>query len=343
MTAAAPPLTWRVVAASVRGTAHARAGLPCQDAHAWRALSGGALAIAVADGAGTAAHADAGARAAVRAAIETLHRSSAESSVGSVESVDGSAEGKGIEGWTDAIDRALVSARDAVEAEAARMEVDAREMACTLIVAVVSMDGVAAAQVGDGAVVVAGGDGIRALTTPAHGEFANETVFLTAPGAVEGAQRAAWRRPVEHVAVFTDGLQPLALRIAEREPHAPFFAPLFRFASSIDPSESRSSGSSDSIRPTSIDPISSDSSDSRSTGPASSPSRSAEFRSTGPASSESVSSGSASSDRTSSGPVDADRVDDADGQLAAFLSGPRVAARADDDLTLVLAARCSHA
>jgi Protein phosphatase 2C len=247
------PPGWRVVGASVRGTSHARSGLPCQDAHAWAALPGGALAIAVADGAGTAPRAEEGARAAADAAAASLAAATR--------------SGMTLDGWTVAVDRALDAARDAVLAEAARLDVDPRELAATLIVAVASAEGVAAAQVGDGAVVAADADGLHALTHPVSGEFANETVFLTTPEALSGAQRAAWRRAPLHLAVLTDGLQPLALKLPGREPHAPFFAPLFRFAS-----ESADSG-------------------------------------------------------------------EAGEQLAAFLSGPRVAARADDDLTLVLAAR----
>jgi len=61
-------VSWRVLGASVRGVRHLRDGTPCQDAHAWRALPDGRVALAVADGAGSAAHAEAGAGAAARVA-----------------------------------------------------------------------------------------------------------------------------------------------------------------------------------------------------------------------------------------------------------------------------------
>ena len=249
--ARARPATWRVAGASVRGTSHARLNQPCEDAHAWRLLPGGAVAIAVADGAGSAAHADAGARAAVHAAVDAL-----------AAAVKGAPEG-----WTAALDAALSAALAAVQGEAARRGTEVRELACTLIVAVATADLVAVAQVGDGGLVVATDEGLRALTTPVSGEFANETVFLTTPGAVGGAQRNVWRGSARQLAAFTDGLQGLALKMPAREPHAPFFTPLFGFAAE--------------------------------------------------------SAGSAK----------------ADAELAAFLQGPRVTARADDDLTLVLAAR----
>jgi hypothetical protein len=241
-----------VLGASVRGTAHARGDLPCQDAHAWRILPGGAVVLAVADGAGSASHAEAGARAAVRAAVDAIaaHPSP-----------------ENAEGWAAALDAALAAARDAVGAEAAALAVDPRDLATTLIVCVLRADGVTAAQVGDGALILSSDGGMTALTEPASGEFVNETVFLTSPGAVEGAQRTAWPGDARHVAVFTDGLQGLALKHPARTPHEPFFAPLFAFAS-------------------------------------------------------------ASTDAA-----------EAEAQLAEFLQSPRVTARADDDLTLVLAVR----
>jgi len=249
---AAPAATWRVLAASVRGTSHARTELPCQDAHAWKRLPGGAVAIAVADGAGSALHAEAGARAAAHAAVDSLVSSSP-----AVE--DGN--------WTAALDHALGAALVAVNDEAAKREVEARELSTTLIACVVTADGVTCAQVGDGAVIVNDAEGMRAITAPTSGEFANETVFITSAGAVDAAQRAAWRGAARHLALFTDGLQSLALKWPGKTPHEPFFVPLFDFvAQAPDPR-------------------------------------------------------------------------DAETQLAGFLSGPRVTARSDDDITLVLVAR----
>lgn len=249
---AAPAATWRVLAASVRGTSHARSELPCQDAHAWRRLPGGAIAIAVADGAGSATHAEEGARAAANAAVDSLV-----SSAPAV--VDGD--------WTAALDHAMGAALVAVNDAAAKREVETRELSTTLIACVVTGDAVTVAQVGDGAVIVADGEGMRALTAPISGEFANETVFLTSAGAVDAAQRATWRGSARHLALFTDGLQGLALKMPARTPHEPFFVPLFDFAAQAH------------------DPR------------------------------------------------------DAETQLAGFLSGPRVTARSDDDITLVLVAR----
>lgn len=256
MTAAVAATAWRVVGASVQGTSHRRAGLPCQDAHGWTTLRGGAVALAAADGAGSAAHAERGAAVATEAALAAIR-----------------------DGWSadptadagDLLARALAAGLAAVDIAAAELGTEPRELATTLLLAVLHPAGVAAAQVGDGAVVAEDEDGaMHALTLPPRSEFANETVFLTSPGALAGAATAAWARPARRVALFTDGLQGLALRLPPGEPHAPFFAPLFRFAAEAG---------------------------------------------------------------------EAGEEDDAGAALSAFLSGPRVTARADDDLTLLLAVR----
>jgi serine/threonine protein phosphatase PrpC len=63
---------WRVAAASVCGTSHAKIGKPCQDTYRWAVLPEGTLVAAVADGAGSAAHAEVGAARAAQTAVDTL-------------------------------------------------------------------------------------------------------------------------------------------------------------------------------------------------------------------------------------------------------------------------------
>jgi serine/threonine protein phosphatase PrpC len=52
-------MPWQVLGVSVKGAAHEKQGLPCQDAYYWRFhWRGRGLLIAVADGAGSAPKAD---------------------------------------------------------------------------------------------------------------------------------------------------------------------------------------------------------------------------------------------------------------------------------------------
>jgi hypothetical protein len=128
-----------------------------------------------------------------------------------------------------------------VESKASALGTAARELACTLLVAIARPDFIAAAQVGDGAVVGANGDGdLFPLTTPTSAEYLNETTFLTSPNALEALQIRTWRGPLAHWAMLTDGLQMLALKMPEGAPHRPFFAPLFKFlADQPDPAQAK--------------------------------------------------------------------------------------------------------
>src|SRR6266851_128214 len=65
------PANWRLIGASVTGTAHTKGGLPCQDANAYREVAGCAL-LAVADGAGSAERSAEGAQCASQAALAAM-------------------------------------------------------------------------------------------------------------------------------------------------------------------------------------------------------------------------------------------------------------------------------
>ncbi len=214
-------VNWRVVAASVAGASHLKLGQPCQDSHYWLHLPEGILLAAVADGAGSAMLGDIGAGVAARTAVETLRRS-----VGD----EGLANCHDEARWNHSLLEALRAAREAVEIEAAARSMAARELATTLLLLVAAPELAAAAQIGDGAVVLGDGQGKPlAHTAPKLGEYINETTFLVSPGALDEAQVAIWRGTPAHVAVFSDGLQMVALKLPGCTPHAPFFDPLFRF------------------------------------------------------------------------------------------------------------------
>jgi hypothetical protein len=213
---------WRVVGASVRGTSHEKTGQPCQDAHAWNVLPNDVLVAAVADGAGSAPLGDVGSMVASRAVVDFL----AVKLAWPWPQAD--------EGWHLLLTDAVKTARHAVEAAAAAREVSPRELATTLIAVIATAEFVAAAQVGDGAAVIGEVDGKAiALTAPQSGEYINETTFLVSPNAIDKTQVAVWRGAPAHLAVFSDGLQMLALKLPDGAAHAPFFAPLFRFVAQM--------------------------------------------------------------------------------------------------------------
>ena len=215
------PKSWRTVGVSPQGGSHTKTGDPCQDAHRGRVLPCGTLVLAMADGAGTAALAEIGAKLAVTTALETIcsHLLAA------------SGKDRTDEEWRELFGHALKSALNSLENEASIRQAALRDFACTLALAVARPGRmVAAIQIGDGAIVAQeeGGE-IFAVTRPAPSEYLNETTFLISPGAIDGASFMLWRGNLARLAALTDGLQMLALRMPSGDPHQGFFAPLFRF------------------------------------------------------------------------------------------------------------------
>jgi hypothetical protein len=209
---------WKLLFQSVRGTAHERAGRPCQDSclvRLWRRGPEPVLVVACADGAGSASDADAGARLACRGAVGLV--------------LDDLRDGLPVAeierdtvlSWHERLRRQL---RD----EAGRRNLDVHQLACTLLLAVVGERAAALSQVGDGAIVLCEGDAYRTVFWPQNGEYANTTNFLTDKAFADNLAFDLRRGPVDELALFTDGLQMLSLNFADRSVHQPFFQPMFR-------------------------------------------------------------------------------------------------------------------
>lgn len=213
--------TWLAVGTSVAGTSHLARRLGCDDAHFGAALDNGTLLLAVADGAGSAAHSAAGAQRAVHGAVASLaNRLVAERPVDAG-------------GWKELLRETLLDVRNEVAALAAETEgAQLRDFASTLLLAVTGPEHVATLQVGDGAIVLRSVQGgLEVLSPAATSEYINETDFLTSESAPSRALltvRAA--EEIDAMALLTDGVEILAIEHATHTAHAPFFTPLFRFA-----------------------------------------------------------------------------------------------------------------
>ncbi len=209
-------MNWQILSASVIGSSHLRNGLPCQDAHALRILPGGEILCAVADGLGSAPLAEQGAQLAVQVALDSL--SDAMQSPLPAEESEREA----------LIHKLFATTRSALEEKSNSDNRPLRDYATTLMVTIITQDWMAAAHLGDGAVVAQmAGEALFTLSAPQRGEYANETTPLTSPTALESVRYQAKRGELQAVALFTDGLQNLCLDAANSAPYEPFFAPLF--------------------------------------------------------------------------------------------------------------------
>ena len=257
---------WRVIRASAQGISHARTGQPCQDnSSVGMGAPDGMLVAAIADGAGSAELSADGSRIAARAATRRAVRLLRHHAQPVYEGV-----------LAEVLENSVLSARKELEAEARRQNKSLRDFATTLIIAVCAPEITGAAQLGDGAMVTAGGgmpedersSGYALFSAPQRGEYANTTNFITSDSWKDSLDITTRYRGVSRLAMFTDGIQSIALNAASgNAPHVPFFDPLFGWAERQEDTDAAGNG------------------------------------------------------------------------LAAFLSSPRVTARVDDDLTLLLAVR----
>ncbi len=219
-----PISQWRIVAASVCGTSHLKTEQSCQDAHRCQVLPNNVLVVATADGAGSARQGEMGAKVAVNQAIEYLSTQAITLDILSDDQI-----------LRELLTQSMLAAKSAVEDEAVKLNYQPRDLATTLIVMIATPKVVAVAQIGDGLAVAQDSKGnLLALTTPDHGEYINETTFLTNPHALQSVQMRLWREDVVNIGVLTDGLQMLALNMVVGKPHEPFFLPLFNFVAQTD-------------------------------------------------------------------------------------------------------------
>jgi hypothetical protein len=212
-----PPNKWVVIGASVQGTSHIRLSLPCQDTHAYKIINDATLVAAVADGLGTAACSQVGAKLAAAYAITYL------------EQVLARVTPSDAEAWTKLVKECFLAARAKLEEEAQQSQTALREYGTTLVLAILTPDWLVTGQIGDGAVVAILEDNRLALVSlPQNDEYLNVTYPLTMPEMEKYADFKAWPVKVKALALMSDGMQYVSIRSADHSPHPPFFEPLFR-------------------------------------------------------------------------------------------------------------------
>jgi hypothetical protein len=214
-------LEWKYVLASVAGTSHLEKGTPCQDNSQCRVLHDSkghpVLVAVVSDGAGSASRSEFGSALACNLFIGEMETYFA--SGGSVADLNRAF----IENW-------LTNFQNELRLRAAADGLTTGDFACTVLASVVGPDCAAFMQVGDGCIVVSESeepDEYAWVFWPQKGEFANMTTFATGEGACERLEFALVNQKIAELALFTDGIERIALRFDTQEVHAPFFLPMF--------------------------------------------------------------------------------------------------------------------
>jgi hypothetical protein len=218
-------MSWRYIAASVVGTSHVGQVLPCQDACLAATVDEDLLLLVASDGAGSAAFSHEGSRITCDTLLEEATRHV--QCGGNVASLDSNT----LDLWLEAVVRRL-------HIQAAARDVGVRELACTLLLALLGPNASAFVHLGDGGIVAWRDGDYVPVTWPSGGEYANTTFFLTDDNALDRLQVQLAAPPVDEIALFSDGLQMLALQYDTHRAHTPFFRPMFARLRAEGPGES---------------------------------------------------------------------------------------------------------
>lgn len=220
-------MLWRYAHASVIGTGHIRANMPCQDSN-YVMQVGDTIIIAVSDGLGSATHSDRGSAFICKYVVEHLaqaitpHHASLLATVtqfmtGATPQVDIKA----------AMIQAATEARTALIAVAQAEQHELRDYACTLLVAIVTPDAWHVLHIGDGAVVgIESATSIKTLSAPDNGEFINVTVPLTSSDYLNHIRYSHTQEQLYGIALLSDGVQPMCINYKTGDAYPGFFAPL---------------------------------------------------------------------------------------------------------------------
>lgn len=207
---------WKYAFASVVGTSHTKMGVPCQDRSSCTVLQtadGSSVLVAViADGAGSAQRAEIGASVACSLFIDEM-RSLFESG-GTVQEITRSF----VAIW-------LTKFRDELIFQAETEKLPIREFACTILGTVIGFDCAAFFQIGDGAIVTSSKnyEDYNCVFWPQKGEYENITTFAIDQAVQDKLDYKFIEESIEEVALFTDGLQHLALHYQTQKAFTPFF------------------------------------------------------------------------------------------------------------------------
>ena len=200
---------WTWASACCRGASHVKLGTRRQDALRCLATDPQTLIAVVSDGAGSAGHGGEGASVAVRTIVSSAQKHMRSSS--------DHPDDECLMSWTDDI-------RDRLERFSKLRSVERKSFAATLVGVISIGTQSVIFHIGDGAAV--GRNSVtgvwETLSWPEHGEYASTTFFLTDDPSVR-IRIARPAQALDALAIFSDGIERLALSFANNVPHAPFF------------------------------------------------------------------------------------------------------------------------
>jgi hypothetical protein len=210
-------MIWKVIGQSVIGSSHIQSGKGCEDAveHRIVDIADGAQALIclVSDGAGSALYAAEASQLVANNGASLLSEwIAADKPIDDISMLE-----------------LAEHLYDQLKAIADEREVALNEFSCTLLGFVIFPDKACFLQIGDGAIVRDdGADGFTHIWWPHNGEYQNTTTFLIDDPNLPNLKTKVIDESIGEVAIFSDGLQMLALNNETESVHQPFFADLFK-------------------------------------------------------------------------------------------------------------------
>jgi len=211
-------MIWKVIGQSVIGSSHIQNGKTCEDALCCQLITieneNEALIGFVSDGAGSAKYAANASQTTVKLAV------------GIAQNLIGS----GIEIGEEHLLALVEQVYDALNTMAKELNEPINEFSCTLLGFIILPERACFLQIGDGAIVRADATGyFTHIWWPHNGEYQNTTTFLIDDPNFPNLRTKIIEESISEVAIFTDGLQMLALNNETETVHQPFFNNLFKW------------------------------------------------------------------------------------------------------------------
>lgn len=224
-------MRWRIAKASVIGTGHIKAEMPCQDSHYVRVV-GDTLIVAVSDGLGSAAHSEIGSALACEVATDYVAQRLTQTTPNRWQQLIHTLGNQtpAEPDYADILHTAFVRARQTLEEEANRQATALREYACTLLMIIVTPQQWHSLHIGDGALVgIYADDSVQTLSLPDNGEFINVTVPLTSSEYLSHMRAQHKHEGLTGVAAVSDGVQPMCINFKTGAAYAGFFRPVIQW------------------------------------------------------------------------------------------------------------------
>ena len=206
-------MNWRIAKASIIGSGHIGANMPCQDSHYVMQI-GDTLIAAVSDGLGSAAHSEIGSKIASEQAV--THIANYFDSLKPPE--------KRLQWWPFS---------DKPEPKT-QPQPDTLETVCRTAFTV-ARDAVGVRATADGAVVgIFEDETTRTLSTPDNGEFINVTMPLTSADYLTHLRFNHKAEALRGVALMSDGVQPMCINYKTGEAYDGFFRPIIQWLRTLN-------------------------------------------------------------------------------------------------------------